>query len=96
MQVTVIATIKAKAGCEAAVEKELLALIPPTLTEEGCINYDLHRSSDDPRIFLFYENWRSKRDLDLHLEKPYLKRFGERTENLLDGDVEILLFEKIG
>ena len=46
-QLTVVAKIKAKPGCEAEVHRELLQLISPTLAESGCLNYDLHRSIED-------------------------------------------------
>jgi len=50
----------------------LLLLVGPTRQEAGCIDYHLHRSNEDPRRFMFYENWHSKKDLDDHLAKPHL------------------------
>ena len=47
-KVTVVATLKAKAGKEAAVRAAIEAVIAPTRAEPGCINYDLHQSSEDP------------------------------------------------
>ena len=55
-QLTIIATITAKAGHEAKVRQALLDLIPPTAKEPGFIQYDLHESLDDPLVFVFYEN----------------------------------------
>jgi quinol monooxygenase YgiN len=65
-QLTIIATITAKAGHEADVRQALLDLIPPTRKEPGFIQYDLHESLDDPRVFVFYENWEDQASLDLH------------------------------
>ena len=59
-QLTVVAKIKATSGSETALHQELLLLIPPTKAEDGCLNYDLHRSIEDNTLFLFYENWENK------------------------------------
>lgn len=96
MAVTVIATIKAKPGKEAATQKALLALIKPTRAEAGCINYDLHQLSDDPKVFVFHENWKSKEDLDEHLAKPHLVEFLGKVDDLLAEPVDIKLLDRIG
>lgn len=57
---TIVAKIKAQPGAESIVRQALRQLIPPTLAEAGCLNYDLHRSIEDPTLFLFYENWDSE------------------------------------
>ncbi len=94
-QVTVKAIIKAAQGKEEEVSRELLKLIVPTLKEEGCINYDMHRSVDNRGIFLFYENWRKKEDLDRHLETPHIKAFLSKADTLLEEPVDISLWEKV-
>ena len=93
--VTVLARIKAKGGMEERVKQELLALVAPTRAEAGCINYDLHQSADDPTLFMFYENWKSKEDLDQHMEMPYLKALAEKGGELFAAPVELTLWEKI-
>jgi len=95
-RVTVIARIKAKEGMEEKVRQELMALVRPTRSEAGCINYDLHQSMDNKCLFLFYENWVSKDDLDRHLEMPYLKAWREKAKDLLEEPTEITLWEMIG
>ena len=49
--ITVIATLEAKEGKEEALEKALSQIIEPTRKEGGCINYDLHRTLDNPKVF---------------------------------------------
>ena len=93
---TVVARVRAKAGKEAQVREALMALIAPTRAEEGCINYDLHLSTEDPQLFLFHENWTSRAALDEHLQKPHLQELGAKAEELFDGPVEITLWERIG
>jgi quinol monooxygenase YgiN len=94
-KVTVLARIKAKKGMEEEVKKELLSLIGPTRSEKGCINYDLHQSVEDKSLFMFYENWKSKRDLDEHLKMPYMKSHMEKASEILVEPGEITLWEKI-
>lgn len=60
----------------------------PTREEEGCVEYHLHVSDDDPNQFIFYENWRSRPDLDVHLKTPLLAAFGSRTD-LLEKPVDM-------
>jgi quinol monooxygenase YgiN len=94
-QVTVVARIEASAGKEEQLREELEALIQPTRSEEGCLNYDLHRGKEDSSVFIFYENWRSQQDLDEHLEKPYLQEFVEKAEDLSENGVEITLLQMV-
>ena len=93
---TVIALIKARPGKEAALRAELLALIPITRQEPGCINYDLHIATDNPGQFVFYENWTSKQHLDDHLARPHLAAFIAKADELLAGPPQITLWERIG
>jgi quinol monooxygenase YgiN len=92
---TVVARIKAKAGMEAKVKEVLLGLVAPTRQEAGCINYDLHQALDDKSLFVFYENWLSKKDLDEHLQTPYLQAFLGKVDDLLAEPVDITLWEMI-
>jgi quinol monooxygenase YgiN len=92
-QVTVIATIKAKAGRSDQFRAELLSLIEPTRSEAGCINYDLHQMTDDANCFVFYENWKSKEDLDQHLATPYISAFIGKADELLSEPVDIKLLD---
>jgi quinol monooxygenase YgiN len=94
-KVTVLAMAKAKEGMEETVKQELLSLVEPTRLEPGCINYDLHQAPDDKSLFIFYENWKSKEDLDKHLRMPYLKAFLEEADNLLAKPLEVTLLEMI-
>jgi len=94
-KVTVVARIKTKKGMDESVKQELRALVAPTRSEKGCINYDLHRSIDDRSVFMFYENWVSKEDLDKHLAMPYMKSHMEKAREMLAGPAEITLWEKI-
>ena len=94
-KVTVVARIGAKKGMEEIVKQELIALLSPTRSEKGCINYDLHQSVEDKSLFMFYENWASKKDLNEHLEMPYMKSHMDKAKDILAEPPEITLWEKI-
>lgn len=93
---TVIATIKAKAGMEDEVRRELLGLIDTTRKEAGCLNYDLHVSAEAPGVFLFHENWESKKHLDEHLARPHLVGLLAKADRLFAEPPQIKLWNRIG
>ena len=94
-KVTVVAKLKARPGLEDEVNKTLMALVAPTRTEDGCINYDLHQSQDDPSQFLFHENWVSREALDCHLAKPYLQGLMARADQLFAEPIDVMFWTEI-
>ena len=95
-KVTLIVKIKAKKGMEEAVKKELLSLLSLSRSESGCLHYDLHQATDDKSVFVFYETWKSQKDLDDHCQKPYLVALGAKAEKLFDGPMDVIEVDKIG
>lgn len=91
-QVTLVAYLKPRPGKEDETRELLLSLVGPTRDEAGCIDYHLHRSNEDPCVFMFYENWRSQKDLDEHLGLPHLKALFAKKDELLSEDITIELF----
>jgi len=81
--VTLVVALRARPGQEAALEKELRALVGPTLAERGCIAYDLHVSSDQPGLFLLREIWASLKHHQRHWETEHMQRWGQRKGALL-------------
>ncbi len=94
-QVTVVAQIRAKDGMEEQVKQELMGLVGPTRSEKGCINYDLHQSTEDKSLFMFYENWASKKDLDEHARTPHMKAHMQKARELFAEPPKISLWEMI-
>lgn len=87
--VTVVVRLKAKAGKEAQVRQELFNLLKPAHAEQGCINFDMHESPDDPSLFLFHENWTSEEDLTRHFETPHITHWVELTKTLLAEPLDL-------
>ncbi|WP_323141893.1 putative quinol monooxygenase [Massilia phyllosphaerae] len=94
-QLTVIATMRAKPGKEADLHEHLLSLVPQTRTEAGCIDYDLHRLQDDPSVFVMYENWVDRGELDKHLQMPYMRAFGAALPDLLRSPLELQMLDTL-
>lgn len=94
-KLTILARIRAAKGKEDELYRELAALVPLTRAEEGCISYHLHRSQGDPALFFFYENWRSKLDLDHHFATHYLQAFLKKADVLLSEPADISEWEQI-
>jgi quinol monooxygenase YgiN len=94
-KVTVLARFKAKEGKEEALRQAIMDCVAPTRAEAGCINYDLHQSSDNKGLFMLYENWVSKKALDEHLETPYLVELKAKAGELCAEPIDIALWEMI-
>ena len=92
---TVIARMTAKPGKEGDLRSALEALVPITVQEDGCVNYDLHVAQDDPASFFFYENWESDEKLDAHLGAQHLVDFASKLEDLLEGGSEGLVITRV-
>lgn len=92
---TVVAHIRARPGKEAELEKALLTLVEPTMREDGCLNYDLHRETDDAGHFVFYENWTSREALDRHLAASHIQAFLARADELLAAPPDIRTYRML-
>lgn len=90
----VSATVAAKDGCEAALEKELASIVEEVRKEDGCIRYDLHRS-DYGNVFFFYEIWESPAHLAAHAKAPHMDAMREATADLVAGVAEVNTWEAI-
>ena len=81
---TIIAKLKAKPGSEDRLYEACRKLVAPTRAEEGCINYDMHRSIEDSGLVMFYENWETKPLWERHMESPHLTEFSAETEDMVE------------
>jgi len=75
--------LRAKEGQETLVEAELRALVGPTRREEGCLQYELYRLSDQPSAFLLHEVWASREHHTKHTKTPHFLRWDARKDALL-------------
>jgi len=88
-QLTIIARLRAKPGMESRVRDVFSALRAPTHKEDGCVYYEMHQSLENPREFIFYENWTSAAHLDAHMKTPHFQAASQAAPEILDGPIEI-------
>jgi len=81
--VTLVVLLRSKEGQHFLLEAEIRALIAPTRKEEGCLQYDLHRSVDQPSQFLLHEVWASRAHHTAHTKTPHFLRWDARKDSLL-------------
>lgn len=79
----VIAIIKAKPEKADELHQILADLVAPTLTEEGCIRYEMN-VSDDRLTYVFTEQWASRPLWDVHMETPGLLNLKARLDELTE------------
>ncbi len=92
---TVVAVLKAKPGKEDALRETLLGLVDPTRAEAGCVQYDLHESTEKKGEFVFFEKWVSREALDEHLAKPYLEALRARGDELFSEPPDIRTYSRL-
>ena len=80
---------------EGTLKETLLGLIKPSRADAGCINYDLHQSPENPALFMFHENWMSKKALDDHLATPHLQEFINKSGELLAEPLDVTVWKRI-
>ncbi|GAA2662846.1 putative quinol monooxygenase [Streptomyces lunalinharesii] len=86
---TLVGTARPKPERAEELRDLLLSFVEPTRREPGCLEYHFHEDRDEPGVFVFYEAWRSERDLDAHLALPHLRDFWEHRMEYLERDLEI-------
>jgi quinol monooxygenase YgiN len=92
---TVIAKILVKPEKIEEAKSSLMGLIAPTLEENGCIDYVLHQSNDEPQLFFFYENWTDRESLENHLANEHVAAFSAKAEELLAQPAELFFLSKV-
>lgn len=73
--VTVVAKLVVREDAVETVKAELLKLVAPTRQEAGCLEYRLHQDNDDPKVFIFYENWQSMASLERHIASNHYQEY---------------------
>ncbi len=74
-EIAVVAISVAKPGAEAQLQAALEALVEPTRSEPGALQYELHRDLRDPRCFVFVERWESEAALAAHGQSPHIQAY---------------------
>jgi len=92
---TVVAVLKAKPGKEEALREALVGLVDSTRSEPGCLQYDLHVSTENVAEFVFYEKWVDQAALDQHLQKPYMQALRARRDELMSEAPSVRTYSRL-
>ena len=95
---TVVAKIRAAKGkgdALAALLAEQAGVVRKN--EPGCLAYRPHRSTKDPDLFIFYEQYKDDAAFDVHRKSPHLAAYRERREKegLTEGGVEVEFYRSV-
>lgn len=82
-KLTIVANIRANPDQIDLVKAELEKLVPATLAEEGCVQYDLHQDNENPAHFMFYENWDSRELWQAHMSSAHIAAYRQATEGAI-------------
>ena len=66
-------------------------------SEPGCLIYRPHRSTKDPELFVFYEQYKDDAAFDVHRKSTILAGFRERREKegLTEGPAEVEFYRSL-
>jgi quinol monooxygenase YgiN len=93
--IVVVALMKAQQGKEQEMEDALRAMLPQVESEEGTLQYILHRAKKEPGKFLMYETYRDKAALNSHSATPHFAELFAKIGPLFDGSPTIEILEEL-
>lgn len=91
--VTFTAKLTVKAGSESQFEETMKKVVPEVRKEPGNRAYTFCRSKDNPRVFLFFEEYVDDAAVAAH--RKHLGELGVNLAAILDGKPELEFYEKI-
>lgn len=91
--VTLTAKLTIKAGQEQEFETTMKGVVPKVREEPGNRAYTMCRAKDNPRVFMFYEEYVDDAAFAAH--RKHLGELGVNLAALLDGAPVLEFYEKI-
>jgi quinol monooxygenase YgiN len=72
----IVVGLRARAGKEDELRRDLAALVEPSRNEDGNLRYDLFEDREDPGCFVFVEEWSSvEAQIQHHEYGPHIQNF---------------------
>ena len=90
---TFTAKLTVQAGSEQEFERIMRIAVPKVREEPGNHAYVFHRSTQDPRVFMFYEEYEDQTALEAH--RAHLRAMGIDLRALLDGPPTVEFYERL-
>lgn len=93
---SIVATLKAKAGCEAELKATALKLVAAVRANEpGCLLYTLNQG-DAPDTFVFMERYADEAAVAAHRGTEHYKTLGRALGAFMDGAPTVLRMVELG
>lgn len=89
--IKVIAKVFVKEDRIVDLKKYAAIMAPVTRQESGCISYQLFQDSQDSKVFIFLEEWKSEEALSDHMAAKHVKEFEEQMQGGFEKDVEVTI-----
>ena len=90
---TFTAKLTVQAGQEQDFERIMRMAVAKVREEPGNHAYVFHRSTQDPRVFMFYEEYDDQAALEAH--RAHLRDMGIDLRAMLDGPPTLEFYEKL-
>jgi len=90
---TCTAKLTVKAGVEQEFERMMRIAVPKVREEPGNHAYILHRSTQEPRVFMVYEAYEDQAALEAH--RAHLRAMGIDVRSMLDGPPTVEFYDKL-
>ncbi len=94
-EIVLVARLKVRPETVEATKSAALAIVEPSRTEAGNINYDVHQSIEDPTLFIWHETWASRAAIDEHFATTFFQTFFATVEPLAAEPPVITLTRKL-
>jgi quinol monooxygenase YgiN len=91
--ITLTAKLTIKAGKEKEFETLMKEVVPKVRAEEGNLAYTMCRSKENPRVYLFFEEYADQAAVQAH--GKHLGELGIDFSAFLDGPVEAEYYDKL-
>lgn len=91
----VVANLRVKPEHAGDMARKLVEAAQTYRKDQGTLAWHVHRSEQDPNLFVIYERYGQKSDLDTHRANPYYSEFGKTIGPWLDGRAEITFLEEL-
>jgi quinol monooxygenase YgiN len=91
--ITLIAKLTVKEGKEQEFETTMKGVVPKVRQEAGNRAYTMCKAKDNPRVFMFYEEYVDDAAFSAH--RKHLGELGVNLAALLDGAPTLEFYEKL-
>lgn len=88
-----VAKLTVQAGRETEFEQTMRKAVPEVRKEPGNHAYILHRSNDNPRLFMVYEQYDDQAALDAH--RNHLREMKIDIRSFLEGGVVLETYDML-